>query len=235
MSTDDFKKLAAQEAAKLVEDGMALGLGTGSTANHFIAAVGALVAGGMKLRCIGTSARTEALAKSFNIALSDFGAIDRLDLTVDGADEIDPGLALIKGGGGAHLREKIVAANSRRLVIIADEGKCVARLGRFPLPVEIVPFAEAALERQVKAALLGAGVAAPTITRRKNADGSDFRTDCGNWILDCACGEISDPARAAAALDGVAGVVEHGLFIAMADSAIVAGPGGVRHLRGKAG
>ena len=228
MSADGLKAAAAEAALALVEDGMTVGLGTGSTAEHFVKGVGRLVAAGLKVRCIGTSTRTEDLARSLDIPLTDFSQVHRLNLIVDGADEIDPHLNLIKGGGGAHLREKIVAAASDALVIIADESKRVDHLGAFPLPVEIVQFAEEATRAHIAAALADAGCAGAAITKRVGTGGSPFVTDCGNVILDCACGALSDPGKLAHALDGVPGVVEHGLFIQMASAALVAGPDGVR-------
>ena len=230
LSLDTYKKAAALEAAKLVQDGMRLGLGTGSTADHFTRAVADRVKQGLSVTCIGTSQRTETLASELGLTLGTFEEIECLDLTVDGADEVDPSLNLIKGGGGAHLREKIVATNSNRLVIIADHTKAVDCLGAFPLPLEVVPFALAATRRQVQQVLESSGIVDAALSLRQTSDGCDFRTDCDNLILDCACGEISDPKGLATLLSSVPGIVEHGLFIGLASEVILAGPDGTSRL-----
>ena len=222
--SDRRKREAAQRALDLVEPGMRLGLGTGSTARHFVELLGRKVAGGFQVRCVATSAATEAQARGLGIPMATLDESPELDLTVDGADEIDPALRLIKGGGGALLREKIVAAASRRMAVIADSSKLVARLGAFPLPVEVVPFGLSATRRHIARALSDLGLTGPI---RLRGGGSPFVTDGGHNILDCALGSIPDAERLAAALSVIPGVVEHGLFIGYAQSAIIAGPNGV--------
>jgi len=206
---------------------MRLGLGSGSTAKHFVDLVGAKVKAGLNLRCVATSAATEAQAENLAIPLATLDELPELDLTVDGADEIDPKLTLIKGGGGALLREKIVAAASRRLVVIADASKRVARLGAFPLPVEVVPFGLAATRRHLERTLAELGLGGRVGLRGGD---SPFITDGGHYILDCALGAIPEPERLALALSIIPGVVEHGLFIGYARAAIIAGPEGVETL-----
>jgi ribose 5-phosphate isomerase A len=180
----------------------------------------------MKVVGVPTSEATRLQAESCGIALTTLDDIDRLDLTVDGADEIGPDLTLIKGGGGALLREKIVAAASARMLVIADESKWVATLGKFALPIEVVPFGLGATERAVQAAIAATGNAGPLTLRKAN--GLAFVTDGGHFILDAALGRIADPRSLGAALAAIPGVVEHGLFIGLAQTAIIAGPGGVR-------
>jgi len=226
MSSDDLKKQAAARALELVRPGMRLGLGTGSTAKHFVDLLGARVAEGLDVLCVSTSEATEAQARSLSIPMSTLDATPELDLTIDGADEVDRELRLIKGGGAALLREKIVAAASARMVVIADDTKLVERLGRFPLPIEIVPFGMEATRRAVLAAMAGAGAAGDLALRRK-ADGSVLVTDGGHWILDAHLGEIAEPEALATALAAIPGVVEHGLFIGLADAAILAGAAGL--------
>ena len=226
MSSDDLKKQAAARALELVTPGMRLGLGTGSTAKHFVDLLGARVAEGLDVLCVSTSEVTEAQARALSIPMSTLDATPELDLTIDGADEVDRELRLIKGGGAALLREKIVAAASARMVVIADDTKLVERLGRFPLPIEIVPFGMEATRRAVLAAMAGAGAAGDLALRRK-ADGSVLVTDGGHWILDAHLGEIAEPEALATALAAIPGVVEHGLFIGLADAAILAGAAGL--------
>ncbi|MFT3788300.1 MAG: ribose-5-phosphate isomerase RpiA [Tepidisphaeraceae bacterium] len=212
------KRFAAEAALKLVRSGMKLGLGTGSTATFFIEALGqALQRGELRdIIAIPTSVGSELLAKQYHIPLTDFGHIDSLDLTVDGADEVDPNCDVIKGLGGALLREKVVAQNSKRLVIIADASKRVSQLGtKSPLPVEVVPFANDAHERFLRT--LGCE---PVI--RRTSGGMVFVTDNGNHILDCRFKQIDDPAGLDRALQGRAGIVEHGLFIGVPERAIIA-------------
>lgn len=215
---ENAKRLAGERAAELIEDGMTVGLGTGSTAYFMVERLGERVRDGLRVRCIPTSRRTEEQARRLNIPLTSFSEVARLDLTIDGADEINPQLALIKGGGGALLREKLVAAASARMVVVADETKRVEKLGRFPLPVEVVPFAWEVTARRV-AELTGAE---PVL--RRNSDGGDshYTTDNGNLILDCACGQIEDPAALERELKLTVGVVECGLFVGMAEAAFVA-------------
>jgi ribose 5-phosphate isomerase A len=221
MDLSSLKRDAAARALEQVRPGMRLGLGTGSTAKEFVDLLGARVRDGLDVLCVSTSQATEAQACGLGIPMSTLEETPALDLTVDGADEIGPGLALIKGGGGAHLREKIVASASDRLIVIADETKVVNELGRFPLPVEIVPFGQAATVRAIHKALATLGLACEPRLRRTK-DGHVFVTDGGHPILDLPLGAIPDPARLAAALDCIPGLVEHGLFIDLADEAIVA-------------
>ena len=226
MNPDDFKRAAAAEAVKLVERGMRLGLGTGSTASHFVDLLGARVKAGLDVLCVPTSEATRAQAAALGIKLTTLDETPELDLTVDGADELDSELRLIKGGGGALLREKIVAAASDRLVIIADASKRVATLGAFPLPVEIVRFGHIATANMVRDLAHVAGCSG-AIGLRSGRDRQLFVTDGGNYILDCAFGAIADPEMHDEALKMVPGVVENGLFLGLADLAIVAGPGGI--------
>jgi ribose 5-phosphate isomerase A len=223
---DDAKQRAAARALELVEPGMRLGLGTGSTAAHFVALLGGRVAAGLHVTCVATSERTAAQAAACRIPLSTLDATPELDLTVDGADEFDQRLRLIKGGGGALLREKIVAAASRRMVVISDETKRVETLGRFPLPVEVVAFGLEATRRHIAAAAALAGVAGDLVLRL-TPEGHAFVTDGGHLILDGHFGAIPDPERLADALAAIPGVVEHGLFIGLARGVISAGMQGV--------
>jgi ribose 5-phosphate isomerase A len=226
-SSDDLKKAAAEAAAALVEPGMSVGLGTGSTAEHFVAALGSRARLGLVLRaCVATSERTEALARQYGLPVADLNDVRRLDLTVDGADECTGDLDLIKGAGGALLREKMVAAASARFVVIADDSKLVAALGRFSLPVEIVPFGWRVTAEKIAEAARACGCA-ENFTRLRGGDAHPARTDQGNYIADVAARHIPDPARLARALDCIPGVVEHGLFLGMAQLALIAGPAGV--------
>jgi ribose 5-phosphate isomerase A len=227
MSPDELKRAAAIRALDYVEPGMRLGLGTGSTARHFVELLGERVRGGLRIVGVPTSEATRADAEKFGIPLTTLDETPELDLTVDGADEVGPGLAVIKGGGGALLREKIVASASRRMIVIADYSKAVPMLGRFPLPVEVVPFGLAATCRSIETAIREAGCTGPMVLRRDKA-GHPFVTDGGHFIVDAALGEIRDPARLAAHLVAVPGVVEHGLFIGLVRIAIIAGVEGVR-------
>jgi ribose 5-phosphate isomerase A len=218
---EGWKRLAAEGALRLVGDGMVLGLGTGSTAFYFVEGLGRLVAGGLRVRAVATSAATASQAQALRIPLVDH--LDRsLDLAVDGADEIDPALNCIKGRGGALLREKVIAQAAKRFVLIADAGKLVPRLGRGPLPVEVLPFLWEQTSRRI--AELGGR---PALRGDASAP---FRTDNGNLVLDVAFGSIADPAALAVRLKAIAGVLEHGLFNGLARSAIVAGADGVRVL-----
>ena len=226
---DNAKRLAAARAAELVRPGMRLGLGTGSTAKHFVDFVGEKVRAGMDLLCVPTSEATRAQAESLGIPLTTLDATPELDLTVDGADEFDPAFNLIKGGGGALLREKIVASASARMVVITDRSKQVPTLGRFPLPIEVIPFGLGATRRQIEKAAADAGCTG-VIDRRVTAAGHVFTTDGGHYILDCAFGEIPHPKRLAEALVAIPGVVETGLFIGLASAIIVADTGGVEIL-----
>jgi ribose 5-phosphate isomerase A len=207
---------------------MRLGLGTGSTARHFVDLVGEKVAAGLDVRCVATSEATAVQAKALGIPLATLEELPELDLTVDGADEVDPRLNLIKGGGGALLREKIVAAASRRMAVIADETKLVSRLGAFPLPVEVVPFGLAATRRHVEDEAARLGLKGQIRLRQQAA--APFVTDGGHYILDCSFGAIADANRLAEMLSQIPGVVEHGLFIGYAWMAFIAGAEGVKTL-----
>ena len=231
MNADDLKKQAAARALELVRPGMRLGLGTGSTAKHFVDLLGARVAAGLAVICVATSEATQAQAVSLGIPMSNLDETPELDLTVDGADEVDPQLRLIKGGGAALLREKIVAAASARMVVIADDGKLVQKLGRFPWPIEVVPFGLEATRRAVAQAIDTAGGAGELELRRR-PDGAVLVTDGGHYILDAHLGAIERPELLAQALNMVPGVVEHGLFIGLATGAILAGEGGLTILGG---
>lgn len=217
---DRLKIEAARRAVEAVASGMRLGLGSGTTARHFVDLLGERIASGLKLNCVATSEATAAQAKSLGIPVTTLDELPELDLTVDGADEIDPQLRLIKGGGGALLREKIVAAASRRMIVIADSSKLVARLGAFPLPVEVVPFGLRATRRHIEKALTDLGLKGEI---RLRGGSTAFVTDGGHYILDCALGAISDPERLAVRLSVIPGVVEHGLFLGLARAAFVAG------------
>jgi ribose 5-phosphate isomerase A len=208
MNAEAEKRAAAARAVEFVRPGMRLGLGTGSTARHFVELVGARVRDGLDIVAVPTSQATRADAERLGIPLTTLDETPQLDLTVDGADEIGPDLSLIKGGGGALLREKIVAAASTRMIVIADQSKWVDVLGRFPLPIEVAPF----------------GLA----TVRQGKDGHPFVTDGGHWIIDAALGRIGDPKALAQALSAIPGVMEHGLFIGLAHTAILAATDGVR-------
>jgi ribose 5-phosphate isomerase A len=226
VTAERYKRQAAEHALDLVEDGMTLGLGTGSTAARFVDLLARRVAQGLRVSCVATSDATRAQAERLGIALIDLDRRPFLDLTVDGADEIDADLRLIKGGGGALLREKIVAMASERMVVIADHTKRVATLGAFPLPVEAVRFGIAATRNMVEVLAADAGCEGE-IKLRLGAGEVPFVTDGGNFILDCAFGSIEDPEALEEALKLVPGVVESGLFLGIADAAIIAGPDGV--------
>ena len=226
MTPDDWKRQAAERAIALVTPGMRLGLGTGSTAKHFVELLGAKVKAGLDVLCVPTSEATRAQAESLGIPLTTLDATPALDLTVDGADELDGELRLIKGGGGALLREKIVASASDRFVIIADASKRVARLGAFALPVEVVRFGHIATLNAITDLAAEVGCKGD-IRLRSGRDGRPFSTDGGNFIYDCAFGAIEDPELLDEALKMIPGVVENGLFLGLADMAFVAGPGGV--------
>lgn len=227
--SDDFKAAAARAALAEVKPGMRLGLGTGSTARHFVDLVGAEVERGLEVLCVPTSEATAAQARALGIPLTDLDRTPELDLTVDGADEFNPQLVLIKGGGGALWREKIVAAASKRMVVIADASKKVDVLGRYPLPIEVSPFGLRstflAVER-VMVAFEGIG----PLVRRLKPDGTSYVTDGGHAILDASFGRIPQPEALSNALLEIAGVVQHGLFIGLCRRAYVAGPDGIEVL-----
>jgi ribose 5-phosphate isomerase A len=228
-ASDSHKRQAAREALALVAPGMRLGLGTGSTAAHFVDLLGEKVAAGLDVICVPTSEATRAQAEALGIKLTTLDATPFLDLTVDGADEIDKELRLIKGGGGALLREKIVAAASERLVIIADVSKRVRMLGAFPLPVEVVRFGHVST-RELMLVRAGEVGCAGEIALRLAKDGQPFVTDNGNFVYDCAFGGIEEPELLDEAFRLIPGVVENGLFLGLADMAFIAGPGGVLQL-----
>jgi ribose 5-phosphate isomerase A len=210
VDADREKRLAAERAVAEVEDGMVVGLGTGSAASHAVRLLGARVRGGLSIRGVPTSNATRALAEAEGIALTDLARDPVVDLTIDGADELTPALALTKGGGGALLFEKIVAASSRRMIVVAEAKKRVERLGAFPTPIEIVPLAAPLVTRGLER--LGARAVRPR---------AGFVTDGGHVILDADFGPIDDPERLAHALDHLVGVVEHGLFVGLAARAYV--------------
>lgn len=227
MDIEAQKRQAAARALDWVRPGMKLGLGTGSTAKHFVELLAERVRAGLEVVGVPTSEVTRADAERLGVPLTTLDETPELDLTVDGADEIAPDLALIKGGGGALLREKIVAAASARMVVIADSSKWVETLGQFRLPIEVMPFGLAVTKRKVEAAMAAAGCPGEAALRRQK-DGHVFVTDGGHWILDAAPGRIAEPKALAERLSATPGVVEHGLFIGLAQAAILAGPDGAR-------
>src|SRR5579863_4748828 len=229
---DTWKQLAGEEAAKRIEDGMVVGLGTGSTTQYLLYALARRIAGGLRIAgAVPTSKATEHLARDLAIPLTDLDAHPQLDLAIDGADEIDPQLRLIKGGGGALLREKIVASSARRFIVIGDVTKQVRILGSsFPLPVEVVPFAATPVRKRLEAlgALGALGAIGPSVQLRHSPPEQLFVTDNGNVILDCLFpGGIADPDVLDLAIKQIVGVVESGLFLHMAQEAIIGGPDGV--------
>lgn len=217
---DELRRRAAEAALSLLEPGMKLGLGTGRTAEHFVRLLAERVKQGLDVVGVPTSQRTADLATAEGIRLTTLNDETQLDLTVDGADEVDRALRLIKGGGGALLHEKIVAAASDRMIVIVDAGKLVTTLGTHPLPIEVVPFGLAATTRAIETAAARLGLAGP-ISLRSNGNEA-FRSDSGHFILDAAFGRIDDPAALAEALERIPGVVEHGLFLGLASAVIVA-------------
>lgn len=227
--SEDLKREAARRALEDVRPGMRLGLGTGSTARHFVDLLGARVAQGLDVICVPTSEVTARQAESLAIPLSDLETLGQLDLTVDGADELDANLNLIKGGGGALLREKIVAAASATMIVIADSSKVVATLGRFPLPVEVNRFGLAATRHAVTE-ILKAHCAEGGLKLRGEDKGEVFVTDGGHLILDAFFGRISQPEALSRDLLDIPGVVQHGLFLDMCSKAYVAAPDGVKTL-----
>ena len=225
MTQDEAKALVGQRAVEFVEDGMAVGLGTGTTATLFIKFLGERVQQGLKIRCVASSDASHNLAASLGIDITTLDKLPELDVYIDGADEVAPGLALIKGGGGALLREKIVASAAKKFIVVADQSKVVKTLGHFPLPVEVIKMALPLV--LPKLAALGLN---PSQRPAKNGNGP-YLTDEGNFILDCACGQIPDPAATAAEIRRIVGVVEHGLFLHMASLALIAGDSGVTELQ----
>ena len=229
MDARQLKIEAAREALTLVADGMKLGIGTGSTAEEFVRLLAVKVGEGMTVIGVPTSERTARLCSELGVPLSTLDETPRLDLTIDGADEIDPALTLVKGGGGALLREKIVAAASARMIVIADASKLVDTLGRFPLPIEVNPFGLRATEIAIGEAAARRGLDGPLTLRMTN--GEPFVTDGGHFIIDASFGRIPDTRALSDALHAIPGVVEHGLFLGLAKAAIVAEAGGVRTVR----
>jgi ribose 5-phosphate isomerase A len=226
MSQDALKVAAAERALTYVEPGMRVGLGTGSTAAKFVDALGKKVAAGLDVLCVATSEATQSQAEELGIRMSTLDETPFLDLTVDGADELDGELRLIKGGGGALLREKIVATASGRMIVIADASKKVDLLGAFPLPLEVVPFGLTATRNMITALAADVGCEGD-IKVRMLGGGKPFLTDSGNLILDCHFGRIEEPEDLDEALKLIPGVVENGLFIGIADLAVLAGADGV--------
>ena len=232
MTQDEAKALVGKRAAEMVEEGMRVGLGTGSTSVMFIKALGERVKAGLKIRCVASSDSSTELGRSLGMDVMTLEELPELDLYVDGADEVcverGAGLYLIKGGGAALLREKIVASAAKRFVCVVDESKVVKKLGKFPLPVEIIKMARPLVEPRL--AKLGLN---PKLRMKKDRAGTGTApvlTDENNWILDCACGVIENPEETAAEIRSIIGVVEHGLFLGMAEMVLVAGEGGVRQL-----
>lgn len=217
---DAAKFAAAKRACDFVEDGMKVGLGTGSTAAWLVRTLGEMVADGLRIRGVPTSSRTAALAREAGIEVVTLDEAGWLDVTIDGADEFDAGFSLIKGGGGALLHEKIVASASDRMVVIADTSKEVARLGAFPLPAEVIPFGCAATRQLIEEALPSLDVLGHDVRQRMDGD-APHRTDEGNFILDLHLGAIGDPRAVALALNQIPGVVENGLFVDICDTVVV--------------
>jgi len=226
MANEHEKENASMAAMEYVEDGMTIGLGTGSTAKYFVEMLAEEVADGLVVRCIETSEQTRRLASSLGVPLIPFEQVERIHLTVDGADEVDPQGQLIKGGGAALLREKIIANASDHMVVIADPSKQVERLGKFPLPVEVTPFGYTITAKLVYDVLAASGIDRPRVQLRSLTNGELVVTDGGNHILDCHCERIPDAEALAARLSNVPGVVEHGLFIGLARTVIIGNENG---------
>jgi ribose 5-phosphate isomerase A len=226
MTQDEAKTLVGKRAAEMVESGMAVGLGTGTTSVKFIHALGERVRNeGLKIRCVASSDASAELGRSLGMEVVSLDELSELDIYLDGADEVGPGLALIKGGGAALLREKIVASAAKKFVVVVDSTKIVETLGKFPLPVEAIKMALPLVERRLSDLGLN-----PTLRQKKDGSGP-LLTDEQNYILDCACGVIEDPETTAAEIRSIVGVVEHGLFLNMASLALVAGDNGVTEMK----
>ena len=221
MTQDEAKLAVARRAVEFIEDGMRVGLGSGTTSRMFIRELAERVNAGLKIRCVASSSVSHTLGVSLGMDVTTLDELPELDVYIDGADEVGPGLALIKGGGGALLREKIVASAAKRFIVVVDSTKVVDHLGRFALPVEVIKMAMPLV--QPKLAALGLN---PKQRLAKSGDGP-YLTDEGNFILDCRCGQIADPERTAAQIRSIVGVVEHGLFLHMATLVLVAGDDGV--------
>lgn len=230
MDARQLKIKAAETALGYVENGMRLGIGTGSTAREFVSLLGEKVANGFEVVGVPTSEATARQCLELGIPLKSLDEVPELDLTIDGADEIDPALSLIKGGGGALLREKIVASASARMIVIADETKVVDTLGAFPLPIEVMPFGLESTRLAIEKAASALGLSGPLDVRGAGSDGP-FTTDGGHYIIDASFGRIPDAQALSLALHSIPGVVEHGLFLGIATLAIVAADGGVRTLK----
>jgi ribose 5-phosphate isomerase A len=226
--SDIAKTNAAQAALDLVQPDMVLGLGTGSTAAIFVRLLAERVSQGLKIVGTPTSEATDKLARSLGVKIVSPDELERIDLTIDGADEFDPDLSLIKGGGAALLREKIIAEASDRMVVITDPSKQVEHLGRFPLPVEINGFGSELTRKRIHQCMADVGMRPATSSWRMATGESLLHTDGGHLILDLACGVIADPQALSALLDDLPGVVEHGLFIGMAERVIVGEDAGAR-------
>ena len=225
----DFKMEAARAALGHVRSGMRLGIGTGSTADAFIRLLAERVISGLEITGVATSERSAALCRELGVPLASLDELPELDLTIDGADEIGPGLRLVKGGGAALLREKIVAYASSRMIVIADHTKVVATLGAFPLPIEINRFGHVSTLKAIERAAGRLGLAGPV--RLRVAGSARFVTDEGHFLADASFGRIFDPDALSKALLDIPGVVQHGLFLGMASLAIVAGPEGLAELQ----
>lgn len=225
MTAEIAKINAAAAALDFVKDGMQLGLGTGSTAAHFVRLLGERVKKGLDVRGVPTSEATERLAREVGVPLMPVDRVGALDLCIDGADEIDPEFRLIKGGGAALLREKIIASAARHFIVIADDSKMVETLGAFPLPVEVTPFGFTLTAQRIYEALKETGCTGRDAALRER-DGRPVVTDGGNYIIDCMCGAIPKPEALADALKRITGVVEHGLFLGMARTIVIGGPKG---------
>jgi ribose 5-phosphate isomerase A len=225
MTQDEAKALVGQRAAERVQSGMAVGLGTGSTSVMFIKALGERVQREcLKIRCVASSESSAELGRSLGMEVVTLVELPELDLYIDGADEVGPGLSLIKGGGAALLREKIVASAAKQFICVVDQSKIVEKLGKFPLPVEVIKMALPLVERRLRDLELN-----PTLRMKKDGSGP-LLTDEDNYILDCACGVIEEPEETAAEIRSIVGVVEHGLFLGMASLALVAGDDGVKEI-----
>jgi len=219
LTADESKRLAAERSMAYVHDGMRVGLGTGTTSKFVLELLGERVRAGLKIVGVPTSRAAEELARKSGIPLTTFAEAGELDIAIDGADEVGPNLALIKGGGGALLHEKIVASAAKQFIVVVGEGKVVPMLGKFPLPVEVIPFAGALVKKRLST--LGAN---PVLRKTGN---TPYLTDEGNWIFDCHFDSIPNPERTAAELRAIVGVVEHGLFLGMATRVIVADGQGI--------